>query len=156
MEQGISLVLKRTLRKPFRQQWTLKWGTREKKLSFWGSKWTWISLPPPPPSPRERRTYHQWTLLSIPNNMTNFFGIFDTEQGQTCVSRCSMPNLIKGRRFIAIRRKAMKIWDSKLTIFTRKIWQVWFLYLYEYATVFYETARIYWIRNNKLSGEAYI
>lgn len=69
-----------------------------------------------------------------------------------------MPNLVNERRFIVIRRKVMKIWDSKLAIFTRKenIGKFDFLYFYEFATVSYETSHIYRIWHNKSSVEAYI
>ena len=61
-----------------------------------------------------------------------------------------MRNLVNERRFIVIRRKVMKIWDSKLAIFTRKenIGKFDFLYFYEFATVSYETSHIYRMRHN--------
>jgi len=70
-----------------------------------------------------------------------------------------MSNLVNGRSFIAIRRKAMKIWDSKLANFyekRKKLAKFDFLYFYEFATHSYETSHIHRIRHNKSSGEAYI
>lgn len=87
-----------------------------------------------------------------------FFVLLVLNKENTCIGQCIIPNLVNGRRFIAIRRKVMKIWAFKLADFYEKWKQLASLTCCTFMTLqpFLTKPRIFRTPHNISSGEASI